>query len=171
MRVRERGDRGRGNSDGCLDGRCPGLQAADGDAIVSRGSAEALPARQACGLRCRCPSGASRIACHREQALGVSAVRPHGSHEHACAAGHGRRRGSGQGNEPRARIVGRRQRPILLSRSVPRRHPCGRRSRAKRRVCRRGTDWRDQLSEFRQSRAAGNHVAVRTGGRRYHRRV
>ena len=47
MRVRERGDRGCRDSDRSVDGRRAGVQAADGDAFVSRGRAEALAARQA----------------------------------------------------------------------------------------------------------------------------
>ena len=68
-------------------------------------------------------------------------------------------------------LVGRWQRPLLLSRSVPRRDSGGRRSCAKRRVCRRRADRRDQLPEFRQSRAAGDHVAVRARRRRHYGRV
>ena len=67
-------------------------------------------------------------------------------------AGHGRRCRPRQGNGARAGDVGRRQRPLLLSRSASRRDARCRRSGAKRGVCRRDADRRDQLPELRQSR-------------------
>ena len=80
---------------------------------------------------------AARVADHREQALDLPAVRPHGAHQHDQPARARRRRRAHQGHRPRARDVGRRQRPLLLSRSVPRRDAGGRRSGAQRRVRRR----------------------------------
>ena len=53
-------------------------------------------------VRRRCASCAARVAGHRQQALGVSAVRPHGAHQHARAAWHGRRRRAGEGHQSRA---------------------------------------------------------------------
>ena len=114
---------------------------------------------------------AAGIAGHRQQALGVPAVRPHGSHQHAGVPGHGRRRGAYQGNAPRAGAVGRRQRPVRLPGSVHRRAAGGGRSGAQRRLRRRPADRRDQLPELRQSREARNHVAVRSRGRGYRRGV
>ena len=110
---------------------------------------------------------AARVACHREQTLGVPAVRPHGAHQHARAARHGRGRRAREGHQSRAGVVGGRKRPLLLPRPVSRRDARGCRSRAQRRVRRRRADWRDQLPELRQSRAAGDHVAVRARGRRH----
>ena len=80
--------------------------------------------------------------------------------------GLGRRRRAHQGHRSRAGDVGRRQRPLLLSRSVSRRDARGRRGGAQRRLRRRAPARRDQLPELRQPRAAGDHVAVREGGRR-----
>ena len=63
---------------------------------------------------------APRRADHRQQALGLPPVRPHGPHQHAGARGHGRRRRPHQGNAAGAGDVDRRQRPLLLSRSARR---------------------------------------------------
>ena len=71
------------------------------------------------------------------------------------AARPGRRRRPHQGHRPRAGDVGRRQRPLLLPRSVSRRDARGGRSGAQRRVRRRAAARRHQLPELRQSRAAG----------------
>ena len=106
---------------------------------------------------------------HREQAVGLSAVRPHGAHQHAGARRHGRRRRARQGHAAGARDVHRRQRPLLLSRSAPGRDAGGGRSGAQRRVRRRRADRRHELPELRQPRAAGDHVAVRRGGRGHRR--
>ena len=91
--------------------------------------------------------------------------RPHGSHQHARGSWYGRRRGANQGHAPCARAVSRRQRTLRLSRSVPRRPAGGGRSGAQRRLCRRTADRRHQLPQFRQPRAARDHVAVRARGR------
>ncbi len=69
-------------------------------------------------------------------------------------ARHGRGRRARQGHRPRARDVGRRQRPLLLSRPVSRRDARGRRGGAQRRVRGRAAARRDQLPELRQPRAA-----------------
>ena len=92
-------------------------------------------ARRAAGRTARAP----RVSHGRQQALGLSPVRPHGPHEHDCAGRDGRGRRQGQGDDPGAGDVGRRQRPILLPRSAPRRHACRRRGGAQCRVCRRDT--------------------------------
>ena len=91
--------------------------------------------------------------------------------EHAGAAGHGRRRRPGQGNDARAGALGRLQRAVRLSRSVRRGAARGGRSVAQRRLCRRAADRRDQLPELRQPAAARDHVAVRARGRRHGRGV
>ena len=78
-----------------------------------------------------------RVADRRQQALGLPAVRPHGPHEHHRARGHGRRRRPGQGHGAGAGDVGRRQRPLLLPRSAPRRDAGGGRGGAQRRLRRR----------------------------------
>ena len=82
-----------------------------------------------------------------------------------------RRRRPDQGHRSRAGDVGRRQRPLLLPRSAARRDARGRRGGAQRRLRRRAAARRDQLPELRQSRAAGDHVAVRPGGRGHRRGV
>ena len=111
-------------------------------------------------VRCRRASRAACVADDCEQTVGVPAVRPHGSDQHARPSRNGRRRRAGEGNQSRAGVVGRRQRPLLLSRSVSGSHAGRGRSRAQRGVRRRRADRRDQLPELRQSRAAGDHVAV-----------
>ena len=70
-----------------------------------------------------------------------------------------------KGTDDRAGDVDGRQRPVHLSRSAARRDARARRSGPKRRVRRRHPDRRDQLPQLRQSRAPGDHVAVRGGGR------
>ena len=94
------------------------------------------------------------VADHRQQALGLSPVRPHGPHQHAGARGHGRRRRPDQGDAARAGDVDRRQWPLLLPGSAPRRDARGRRGGAQRGVRRRRADRRHQLPELRQSRKA-----------------
>ena len=68
--------------------------------------------------RQRRAADAPGLADHRHQAVGLSAVRPHGPHQHDQSSGPRRRRGSHQGHRARSRDVGRRQRPVLLSRSA-----------------------------------------------------
>ena len=86
-------------------------------------------------------------------------------------AGHGRRRRAREGHRPRAGDVGRRQRPLLLPRSAARRELAV--AEAARNVACAGAraDRRDQLPELRQSRAAGDHVAVRARRSRHRRRL
>ena len=111
------------------------------------------------------------VADDREQALGLPPVRPHGADQHARAAGHGRRRRARQGHRPRRwrcrstataatatsiRIAAR----MLAVAEAARNVACAGGAAAR----------RDQLPELRQSRAAGDHVAVRAG-RRGHRRA
>ena len=74
-----------------------------------------------------------------------------------------------KGTRPRACDVGRRQRPVLLPRSIPWCAARRRRGRTERRVRRRASDWRDEQPEFRKSREAGHHVAARRS-RAWHRR-
>ena len=69
--------------------------------------------------------------------------------------GHRRGRRAHQGHRSRAGDVGRRQRPLLLSRSAPRRDARRRRGGAQRRLRRARAARRDQLPELRQPRAAG----------------
>ena len=54
---------------------------------------------------------------HRQQALGVPPVRPHGRHQHRRPAGRVGRRRPREGHLGRARALRRRQRPLHLSRS------------------------------------------------------
>ena len=128
------------------------------------------PSRRA-GAGERRSADAAGVADHRQQALGVSPVRPHGADQHREHARAGRRRRPHQGHGSRARAVGRRQRPLLLPGSVPRRDAGRRRSRAQRRVRRGAAARRDQLPELRQPRTAGDHVAVRQGRRGHRRRL
>ena len=81
------------------------------------------------------------------------------------------RRRAREGHAARARDVGRRQRALLPARSAARRGAGRGRGGAQRRVRRRPADWRDELSELRQSGAARDHVAVRGSGRRHWRGV
>ncbi len=78
------------------------------------------------------------IADHREQALDLSSsTTTWSAPTRSSLAGMRRRRRAHQGNDARARDVARRQRPLLLPRSAPRRHARGRRGCAQRRVRRR----------------------------------
>ena len=104
-----------------------------------------------------------------QQTMGVPAIRSHGRHQHHRTTGDVCRGGACEGNEAGPRDLGRRQRPLLLSRSVSRRKARGGRSGAQRSVRGRRTNRRYQQSEFRQSRTAGDHVAD-CGGRPRHRR-
>ena len=86
--------------------------------------------------------------------------RPYGAHQYARDTGYGRRRGSCEGHGSCAGAVGRRERPLCLSRPVPGCTAGGGRGCSECRVCWRGTGGRDQLPELRQSGTARNHVAV-----------
>ena len=116
--------------------------------------------------------GAARLAGHRQQALGLRAVRPHASaptpsRSPARTAGVVRIKGARAGPGR----LGRRQRPLLLPRSVSRRDARRGRVGAQRRLRRRRADWRHQQPELRQPRAARDHVAVRRGRARHRRRL
>ena len=71
-------------------------------------------------------AGAPRLADDREQEVDLPPVRPHGPHQHDQPARPRRRRRADQRHRPRAGDVGRWQRPLRLSRSVPRRDARGR---------------------------------------------
>ena len=111
------------------------------------------------------------LACaeHREQAVGVPAVRPHGSDQHRQPAWIWCGCGADQGHRSRAGDVGRRQRSLLLPRSETRSDAGGRGSRSQRRMRRRAADRRHELPELRQSGTTADHVAV-CARRRRHRR-
>ena len=115
--------------------------------------------------RCRSET-AARVTGHREQAVGVSPVRPHGPDEHPRGARHGSGSHSGQRDVARSCVVGGLQREVRLSRPVRRRAARGCGSIPQRRVCGRAADRSDQLPEFRQPAAARHHVAVRPRRRR-----
>ena len=181
LRVQGARRRRRRDSEPRADRRSAGLPAADERAGVSATRSQQLDlddcslralarprATQPDVRRCCC---AARLADHRQQALGLPAVRPHGADQHGQPARPRRRRRAHQGHRSRAGDVGRRQRPLLLPRSVSRRDARGRRGGAQRRLRRRAAARRDQLPELRQPGAAGDHVAVREGGRRHRRRV
>ena len=172
MRVRERGTVVAEIPTGALTDDAPVYKRPMATPVVSRGRAEALAAREAC----RCPTS-MRFArsSHRRSIANKRWV--YRQYDHMVRTNTLVLPGMGagvvrvKGTNRALALVGRWQRPLLLSGSVSRRDPRRRRSRAKRRVRRRRADWRDQLPEFRQSRAAGDHVAVRAGGRRHHRGV
>ena len=94
------------------------------------------------------------VADHRQQALGLSPVRPHGAHQYAGARRHGGRGGPDQGHAAGAGDVDRRQRPPLLSRSPQGRDAGGGRGGAQRGLRRGAADRRHQLPQLRQSRKA-----------------
>ena len=79
----------------------------------------------------------SRLADGCEQAVGVSAVRPHGANQLARSRRDGRGCRAHQRHEPGACDVDRRERALLLSEPAPRRHARGRRGGAE-----RGLRWR-----------------------------
>ena len=120
LRVKNRGEVVAEIPNTRADRRGAAVSAADGGAGVPRGGAAAVARRRSASRAA--PRDAFtrllRVADDREQALGLSAVRPHGAHQHARAAGHGRRRRARQGHATRAGDVGRLQRPLRLPRSV-----------------------------------------------------
>ena len=176
LRVKERGDGRRRDPEPRADRRSAGLPPADGRAGLSGASVQQLDldgaARRGtpCAATTRCSrcSASPTIASKRWV---VPPVRPHGADQHDQPARARRRRRAHQGHRSRAGDVGRRQRPLLLPRSVSRRDARGGRSGAQRRLRRRAAARRDQLPELRQPRAAGDHVAVRQGGRGHRRRL
>ena len=161
MRVKDRGT---------VVAEIPNTALVDEAPIYDRPDRAAGLSGRGAAARCRQPvhavvarrgiERAADVADHRQQALGLSPVRPHGPHQHARAGRHGRGRGAGQGHVSCAGGVDRRQRPLRLSRSAARRDARRGRGRAQRRVCRRGADRRHQLPEFRQPAAPGDHVAA-----------
>ena len=84
-------------------------------AYLARGAARSISTRSAVAGRAGEALSARLlgVADDREQALGLSAVRPHGADQHAHPAGHGRRRRARQGHDRALAHVGRRQRPLL----------------------------------------------------------
>ncbi len=124
-----------------LTDEAPVYRAADAGAGGSRRPAPASGRREAAAVTAerRAPV-AAQLADGREQALDLRAVRLHGAHQHHRAGRSWRRRGAREGHEPRARDVGRRQRPLLPARSAAGRAAGGGRGRAQRRV--RGRDCR-----------------------------
>ena len=104
---------------------------------------------------------------HRQQALGLPAIRPHGPDQHAGARGHGCRRRPNQGHAAGAGDVDRRQWTLLLPRPAQGRHARRGGGRPQCRLCGRTADWRDELPQLRQPGEAGNHVADRPGRRRH----
>ena len=97
--------------------------------------------------------------------------RPHGADQLARAGRDGRGRRSHQGDEARAGDVDRRQWALLLPEPAPRGDAGARRGGAQCGLRGRPADRRHELPELRQPRAAGDHVAVRRGGRGSGRRV
>ena len=126
MRVRERGQIVAEIPTGALTDDAPVYEQTDENAGVSGRGAEADVTRATGHVGSRCPPCAACVANHCEQTVGLPPVRPHGSHEYAHPSWNGRRRGARERHQSRAGVVGRRQRTLLLSRSVSRRHPrCG----------------------------------------------
>ena len=137
---------------------------------MARRGAAARPGRaRAIGRSEDNAAHAAGLADHREQALDLPAVRPHGAHEHHRAAGSGVRRGSREGHAARAGDVGGRQRALRVPRSAGGREAGGGRVGAQRRMRRRPADRRHQQPQLRQPREARDHVAVRRGRRRHRR--
>ena len=170
LRVKNHGAGGRRHSESGADRRSPDVSAADGDAGLPRGGAATRPRRaRSAAVASRRVQATARLAWHREQAVGLPTVRPHGADQHASAARHGCRRRAREGNVPRTGHVGRLQRPIRVSRPVPRRPARGGGSVAQRRLRRRSADRCHQLPELRQPREARDHVAVRSCGGRHGR--
>ena len=111
------------------------------------------------------------VADDRQQALDLPPVRPHGAHQHAGPAGHGRRGRAREGHRPRAGDVDRRQRPLLLARSEQGAKLAV--AEAARNVACAGAVpiGVTEQPELRQPGAARDHVAVRRGGRGHRRGV
>ncbi len=116
-----------------------------------------------------CP--ADRVSRHCQQALGISSVRPHRWDQHHRAAGRVSGGRPGQRQQSWSGGLRRLQRPLLLSRSLPRRDAGSRRVGPQRRLRWRRTDRRHQQPQLRQSRAPGDHVAACRSRPRDRRRV
>ena len=151
--------------------RGAGLRPADAaSAPTSTSARRSTLSALAGGRRCGRAAAAARVADHRQQALGLPPVRPHGAHQHARAAA-----GMGAGV---VRIKGT-ARALAMSTDGngrycyldPRRGAMLAVAEAARNVACAGAraDRRHQLPQLRQPRAAGDHVAVRRGGRRHRR--
>ena len=112
------------------------------------------------------PAPVAGFADHCRQSLGLSSIRPHGGHRYHCPAGFGCGRGAYQRHEQGLGHDNGRQQPVLPLESIRGRHPDRGGSGPKPRVLRGATHRGDGLPEFRESRAAGHHVAVRVGRRR-----
>ena len=116
-------------------------------------------------------AGVAWFADDRQQAVGLSSVRPHGADEHDQHARPWSGRRPDQRHDARAGDVARRKWPLRVPRSVSRRDAGCRRGGAQRGVCGRAAARRDQLPELRQSGTPRDHVAVREGRRRHRRGV
>ena len=171
LRVTASRRRGRGDSQSRADRRSPGLSTVRWRRPATWPRRSGWTSRHVASAR----RGSRRATCcmrllanpnDGQQAVGLPAVRPHGPDQHREPARRGRRRRAHQGDGSGAGDVARRQRSLLPARSEARRDAGGRGSRAQRRLLRRAAAGDHQLPEFWQSRAAGDHVAVRQGGRR-----
>ena len=123
LRVKNRGRGGRRDPESRADRRSAGVSAADGDAELSGRRARSIsmrsggPAMLALGRALIALLGSPNVASKRW------AYRQYDHMVHTNTVnlpGAGRRRRPHQGHRPRAGDVGRRQRPLLLPRSVPR---------------------------------------------------
>ena len=107
-RDRRRSDAREGSRSGCrrdsqhgVGRRGTHLRSSDDAARLSGGRAE--PGSRESSASTDGSQGAARavvIADHRQQAMGVPPIRPHGPHEHARSGRHGRRRRSSEGDCP-----------------------------------------------------------------------
>ena len=141
--------------------------APDDVAETARGSrVHAVRGRPARGARRR-----ALLAEHRQQALGVRAVRLARPGADRRVGRLRRRRRPRPGHAQGLGAVERRQGPVRPSRSVPGRGARRRRGRAERRGHRSQTARDHELHELRQPRATGRDVAVRRGDPRDARRV
>ena len=113
--------------------------------------------------------GAARRAQHRQQALGLRAVRLHRAGQHRADPGQRRRRAAHQGLAARHRLQQRLQRPPLLPRPLPRRQGGRRRGGPQPHLRRGAARRRHRLPQLRQPREGRDLLAVRAG-RRGHRR-
>ena len=117
---------------------------------------EALPAPARRRRRRRAAARCSRRRPSRASAGSTGSTTTWCAPTRSTCPGIGARRRARQGHGPRAGAVGRRQRPLLLPRSVPRRDARGRRGGAQRRVRRRAC---------RSARPTASTSATRSGRR------
>ena len=108
---------------------------------------------------------APRRAQHRQQALGLGAVRLHRPGQHHADPRLRRRGAAHQGHRPRLRLQQRLQRPPLLPRPVPRRQGGDGRGGAQPGVLRRAARRRHRLPQLRQPGEGRDLLAVRAGHR------